>query len=206
LLKNENKKQNGYFKIKFGDALFLIKLFLLSTPLLITIFIFSYLWKEPSYTEGIFTGIREGCLYILRFLNIIIVNFMIISCTDSREILTTLRALKIPKTISHIITHTINLLPRLSQEIRIIAEAQTVRGMKWKNLWKPSQWLPFALPTVLSVMRYSEQMAISLELKGGIDNSTDKLPKFKLSDIMVGIICISIMIFSITQYKFKPTF
>ena len=89
-----------YFKISFGQALFIIKLFLLGTPILIGIFILSYLWKQPTYVEGIIMGIREGTAYILRFLNVIIINFMIISCTDSREILSTL--IPLPEVLGNI--------------------------------------------------------------------------------------------------------
>ena len=195
-----------YFKISFGQALFIIKLFLLGTPVLIGIFILSYLWKQPTYIEGIIMGIREGTAYILRFLNVIIINFMIISCTDSREILSTLTVLRIPQPIPQIITHIINFLPRLSQEMKLIVEAQTLRGMQWKSLWNPSNWMPVSLPIILSAMRYSEQMAISQELRGGAENRVYKSPRFGIYDWSVSIICIIIIVLSVMQYQINPAF
>jgi len=87
--------------------------------------------------------------------------------------------------------------------MKIIGEAQTLRGMRWKNLWRPSNWMPVTLPVILAAVRYSEQTAISLELRGGLEGISHKLPKFKTSDWIVGIICILMLTFSIFQYKFE---
>ncbi|MFC1562770.1 energy-coupling factor transporter transmembrane component T family protein [candidate division KSB1 bacterium] len=189
-------------KIKFGKALIIIKLFILGIPMLITIFVLSYLWKEQTYTEGILVGIREGIAYALRFLNLVLINFLVVLCTDSREILNTLRAVKIPEIISQIISHIINLLPRLIQELKYIIEAQTLRGMQWKGMWRPSNWMPITLPIILAAIRYSEQSAISLELRCGLNNHYYRLPKFKIADWGVAITCALIIAFSIMQYSF----
>jgi len=192
------------FRIKFGKAAVIIKLFILSLPMLIAIFVLSYLWEEQTYTAGLLIGIHEGSIYALRFLNLILMNFLIATCTDPREILHALKAIKIPDIICQIITHVVNLLPRLAQEMRNIVEAQTLRGMQFKSMWKPSNWMPVTLPIILAAVRYSEQSAISLELRRGLNNPNYQLPKFRLSDWSVGTICILIVLFSIMQYHFEP--
>ena len=185
------------FKVKFGKAAGIIKLFMLSLPMLMAVFVLSYLWKEQTYTEGLLIGIREGSIYALRFLNLILMNFLIAACTDPRDILHALKAIKIPDVISQIITHVVNLLPRLIHEVKNIVEAQTLRGMQFKSMWRLSNWMPVTMPIIFATVRYSEQSAISLELRRGLDNPHYQLPKFGLSDWSVGIICILIMFFSI---------
>ena len=191
-----------YFNIDFGRSLILIKLFFIGLPALIAIFILSYLWKEPTLSQGFLVGMAEGIRYAIRFLNLILVNFAVVLSSDPREIICALKVLKLPDILSQILAHVINLLPRLIQEIQSIVEAQTVRGMKWKNLWRPSQWIPIALPVIIAAMRFSEQTAISVELRGGLDNEVYKLPRFKLFDWVVGSICIIVISISVYQYYF----
>ena len=181
------------FKINFGRALILIKLFIIGIPMLLIIFVLSYLWKEPTYSEGIQTGFLEGMRYSLRFLNLILMNFVVVLSTDPREIFYTFKVLRIPDTISQIMAHVVNLFPRLVVEIRTVVEAQRLRGMRWKNLWRPSSWLPLALPIVLATMRYSEQTAISLELRGGFGEISYPMPQFKMADWCVCFLCAALI-------------
>jgi energy-coupling factor transport system permease protein len=178
-----------FFNIDFGRALLLVKLFLMGLPVLITLFILSYLWREPTYYEGFMTGSAEGIRYALRFMNLILVNFAVVLSTDPREIVCALRAVRLPVLLSQILAHVINLLPRLLEEVRAIAEAQTARGMRWKNLWRPSRWIPVTLPVIMAAMRFSEQTAISIELRGGLDDSPHRLPRLTRADWLVGVVC-----------------
>ncbi|MEA2063478.1 MAG: energy-coupling factor transporter transmembrane component T [Gemmatimonadota bacterium] len=190
------------FDIRFGQAAIVIKVFVLGLPVLIGVFVLSYLWSVPGWREGLNKGLVEGSLYALRFLNLILVNFMVAACTDPREFICALRALRLPETLCQIIAHVINLLPRLARELRDILEAQTLRGMRWHSLWRPASWVPLAIPLILAAMRYSEQSAISLELRHGIGNPVYRLRKPALSDLCVAVLCAGIITYSIMQYSF----
>ena len=187
-------------RIRFGRALVLLKLFAVGIPMLMAVFVLSYLWKEPTYTMGCVRGIHEGLRYSLRFLNLILVNFMVVLSTDPREIFYTFKLLKFPDTVSQVMAHVINLFPRLLQEIQTIVETQKLRGMQWRNMWRPSNWMPLALPVMLATMRYSEQTAISLELRGGLDPSPSTRRLFRGTDWIVLILCILLMAAAAMQY------
>ncbi len=189
------------FQIKFGRALIVLKLFAMGIPMLMVLFVLSYLWKEPTYRMGAITGLLEGSRYSLRFLSLILMNFIIVLSTDPREMFYAFDALHLPDPISRIMAHVINLFPRLVQEIRIVFEAQTLRGMQWKNLWRPSSWMPLVLPVILASMRYSEQTAISIELRGGLDSPGAITPRFTIADSIASVLCVLIIIASILQYK-----
>jgi energy-coupling factor transporter transmembrane protein EcfT len=169
--------------------------------MMLGLFVLSYLWREPTYSAGALRGLNEGTLYALRFLSLILVNFVIVLSTDPREVYYVFRSLRIPDTISQIMSHVINLFPRLVQEIQAIAEAQTLRGMRWRNLWRPSSWLPLALPVLLATMRYSEQMAISLELRGGMNVQIEAKRRLGIIDWIVLAFCIAIIALSVSMYR-----
>ena len=189
-----------FFRIEFGRAMILVKLFILGFPALIALFVLSYLWREPTMREGLIVGLLEGLRYALRFLNLILVNFAVVLSTDPREIVSTLRALKFPHVISQIISHVITLLPRLVYELQAVVEAQRARGMRWQSMWRPSKWLPVALPVILAAMRYSEQTAVSLELRGGFEHENTALPRLTGSDWAVGLVCLVIVVASVVKY------
>lgn len=189
------------FRIRFGRALIAIKLFMLGIPMLMGVFVLSHLWKEPTYGMGVAAGLTEGARYSLRFLSLMLVNFIIVLSTDPRELFYAFSILHLPDPISRIMAHVINLFPRLVQEIRIIVEAQTLRGMQWKNLWRPGSWMPLVLPVILATMRYSEQTAISIELRGGMDSPGAIVARFTVTDAVVSVLCAVIMVASIMQYN-----
>ncbi len=193
------------FRIRLGRAVILVKFFIIGLPMMLGLFVLSYLWREPTYAEGALRGLTEGTLYALRFLTLILVNFVIVLSTDPREVYYVFRSLRVPDTISQIMAHVINLFPRLAQELQAIAEAQTLRGMCWRNLWRPSSWLPLALPVVLATMRYSEQMAISLELRGGIDIPVEAKSRLGMIDWIVLAVCVAIITLSVSMYR-MPSF
>ncbi|MEA1997421.1 MAG: energy-coupling factor transporter transmembrane component T [Gemmatimonadota bacterium] len=192
------------FQIRFGRAGRIIRLFILGLPMLIAVFVLSYLWSEETYVAGIVLGVHQGSLYALRFITLILANFMIVLSTDPRDFLHALKAVKTPETISQIIAHVINFLPRLCREIRTIVEAQELRGMRWSSMWRPSSWMPVTIPMILAAMRYSEQCAVSLELRHGLEKSDYRLPHLAPADWVVGTACVLIIILSIAQYEFQP--
>lgn len=187
-------------RVDFGRTMIVMRLFLFGLPMLYALFILSFLWKEPTLTAGAMRGLAEGTRYSLRFIILILVNFAIVLSTDHREIITALRMLRLPPALCQILAHVVTLLPRLTDETRAVIEAQTARGMRWTSLWRPSRWLPVTLPVILSVMRTSEQAAISLELRGGAEIPAGKHAPFTWTDRFVSAACLALIIFSIRQY------
>lgn len=186
--------------LSFGRSGTIIKLYLLGMPMLLALFVLSFLWSAPTMAQGALTGLHQGALYALRFLILILVNTLVVTHTDPREMLSVLRALRFPEVFSCVIAHVINFMPRLAREMQAIVEAQTMRGMRWRRLWRPSSWLPLAVPMLLSTMRYSEQSAISLELRQGFANKSQPLPRLAPRDWCVMVLCVALAVFSLSQY------
>ena len=185
-------------RIRFGRVRIIMRAFAVSLPMLYALFILSFLWKQPTVREGLLLGFAEGTRYSLRFFSLILVNFAVVLSTDPREIIQALRMLRLPDVLCQILAHVISLMPRLVQELQAIVEAQTARGMRWRNLVRPSNWLPLALPAVLAVMRYSEQTAISLELRGGVICPAERAKPFRYPDFIASAICIALVVTGIT--------
>ncbi len=186
--------------LSFGRSGSLIKLYLLSAPMLLVVFVLSYLPGASSLAQGVLLGLQQGSLYVLRFLILILVNTLVVSYSDPREILQVLRALHFPEVAGCLIVHVINFLPRLSREMQTIVEAQSLRGLRWRRLWRPSSWLPLAVPMLLSTMRYSEQSAISLELRRGLGNVSRPLPRLAGRDWCALALCLALAAFSLARY------
>lgn len=188
-----------YWNIRLGQVRLIFWAFTLSLPALYALFILSFLWKEPTPMEGLFRGLLEGTRYSLRFLSLTLVNFAVVLSTDPREIAQALRMLRLPVVLCQILAHVINLMPRLVRELQAVVEAQTVRGMRWRRCWNPGQWLPVALPAIIAVMRFSEQTAISLELRGGMICPDERTAPFRLNDWIAGGICFAFIIMGISM-------
>lgn len=182
------------WNIRFGQVRVIIWAFMVSLPMLYALFILSFLWKEPTPLDGLYRGLLEGTRYSFRFLSLILVNFAVVLSSDPREIAQALHLMRLPDVLCQILAHVINLMPRLVQELQAVVEAQTVRGMRWRRCWNPEYWLPVALPAIIAVMRFSEQTAISLELRGGMMCPGEKTAPFRVNDWIVGAVCVSLVV------------
>jgi energy-coupling factor transporter transmembrane protein EcfT len=69
--------------------------------------------------------------------------------------------------------------------------------MRWRRCWNPGQWLPVAIPAIMAVMRFSEQTAISLELRGGTIQENEKIKPFQIRDWTAGACCTALIILGI---------
>jgi energy-coupling factor transport system permease protein len=99
------------------------------------------------------------------FLTISIISlqaFIFYASTPPFELIIGLKTLKIPGNIAFAISISISFLPIISNEIREVLVIQQSRGYKFRlfNL------KPIIIPTILGVMDYSTNLAMSLEARG----------------------------------------
>ncbi len=99
------------------------------------------------------------------FLTISIISlqaFIFYEATPPFELIIGLKTLKVPGNIAFAISIAISFLPIISNEIREVLVMQQSRGYKFKlfNL------KPILIPTILGVMDYSTNLAMSLEARG----------------------------------------
>lgn len=100
--------------------------------------------------------------YILTISIISLQAFIFYATTPPFELIIGLKTLKIPGNIAFAISIAISFLPIISNEIREVLVMQQSRGYKFKlfNL------KPIIIPTILGVMDYSTNLAMSLESRG----------------------------------------
>jgi energy-coupling factor transport system permease protein len=61
-----------------------------------------------------------------------------------------------------------SLCPVMLNEARAVVEAQSARGFELRRMLRPANWPPVAVPLVTNVMKRSNDLAIVIELKGGL--------------------------------------
>ncbi len=100
--------------------------------------------------------------YILTISILSLQAFIFYATTPPFELIIGLKTLKIPGNIAFAISIAISFLPIISNEIREVLVMQQSRGYKFRlyNL------KPIIIPTILGVMDYSTNLAMSLEARG----------------------------------------
>jgi len=88
--------------------------------------------------------------------------FIFYATTPPFELIIGLKTLKVPGHIAFAISIAISFLPIISNEIREVLIMQQSRGYKFKLI----NLKPIIIPTILGIMDYSTNLAMSLEARG----------------------------------------
>ena len=112
-----------------------------------------------------FSWIQALIHFLDYFLTISIISlqaFIFYAATPPFELIIGLKTLKIPGNIAFAISISISFLPIISNEIKEVLVMQQSRGYKFRlfNL------KPIIIPTILGIMDYSTNLAMSLEARG----------------------------------------
>ena len=121
-------------------------------------FYFLFYFMELSWIQALLHLLD----YFLTISIISLQTFIFYSTTTPLELIIGLKTLKIPGNIAFAISISISFLPIISNEIREVLVMQQSRGYKLRlfNL------KPIIIPTILGVMDYSTNLAMSLEARG----------------------------------------
>lgn len=155
-------------------------------------------------------GLRKGIQIVLRFL-ILISSALIVSTSNSREIIQALVMLKIPYELAFMVSVAIRFLPLLNEELTDITTAIQLRGVNLKDippLKRLKTYSYLLMPMISSVIIKSQELSVAMEMRAfrAYPRRTNyKLLVFKTVDyayILVSLVFFaSILLFYYRQYK-----
>ena len=136
-------------------------------------------------------GITQGLIMTFRMLGALLPISIMIMLTPANDLAAAVvRYLKIPYKYAFAVTATLRFIPTLTGEMNQIIQAQTARGCdldKGSPIKKFRRVIPLTVPLLSSSIKKTEQMAISLEVRGfgaGERTSYHKIT-FGIRDIMI---------------------
>lgn len=108
------------------------------------------------YQEGIYSGVT----LLLRVLCMTTFALVMIMTSHPSDIFTSLQRIGMPYVMNFILTMTLQLIPILQNEFRVVLNAQKSRGMKGTGF---SALLPSMVPVFVGAIERVQQLSISLE-------------------------------------------
>jgi energy-coupling factor transport system permease protein len=115
-------------------------------------------------------GLRFSLLFVSRLIAATLPLTIMLSVTRMSDISNVLnRHLRVPYKYTFALTTAMRFIPLFAEEMRVIMEAQTARGVDFdtKNFLKKIRLLlPLCVPLLVSAVRRVEEGAVSAELRG----------------------------------------
>ena len=142
--------------------------FLLGLPATVAVFVVSYWVEFGDFQAGLWRGLSEGGLFLARILVLLTANILFVRTTDMRRFAECLDALRVPHTIVVLITTVFRFFPFIIAQAQRIVEVQRSRGLRPTHLLWPRRFLPIVIPLLLINMQRAHDMALSLEMRGGL--------------------------------------
>jgi len=160
----------------FSDFLFLFLLFeiLLAAILRFEFFLIARFFKilawnflsmfilfyfvQYDWLEAVRLTYHYAMILLIMFFGV----FLFIHTTPPRQLLFSLRKIKIPKQLAVGLTVAISFLPIITNTLRNTKAAQESRGYR-VSLWNLG---PILIPSILSIMDFSMNLSLSLEARG----------------------------------------
>lgn len=156
----------------------------------------------PLYIVITDYGIHLAIVVVLRLIGATLPLALLLSVTQMNDLSNAMvQTLHIPYKYSFALTSAIHFVPTFAQDMQLIIEAQTARGVQLdtKNIFKKIKLIfPLCVPLLISSVRKTEGAAIATELRGfnlRTKSSCYKKSTFSYLDIMalgVGIIVIAV--------------
>lgn len=125
------------------------------------------------WTDGVYLyqeGLRYGALQSLRASILLLAGFLFSWTSDSRALLRTLRALRLPYEIAFMIVTAAQFLPVVADELQSVLLAQKLRGCDPLSVRRPGTALSglrrTLLPLLSRALRRAEVLAVSVTCRG----------------------------------------
>ena len=124
-------------------------------------------------TGGVFVyreGLEYGAVQALRSGSMMAAGLLLVWTSDSRSLLRSLMAWKLPYELSFMLTTGLRFLPVLFQETAIVLTAQRLQGEGVLRWWRPDEIVPLARKTLFPILartlRRAATLAASAESRG----------------------------------------
>ena len=126
-----------------------------------------------ALTGGVFVyreGLEYGAVQALRSGSMMAAGLLLVWTSDSRSLLRSLMAWKLPYELSFMLTTGLRFLPVLFQETAIVLTAQRLQGEGVLRWWRPDEIVPLARKTLFPILartlRRAATLAASAESRG----------------------------------------
>ncbi|MFH0774999.1 MAG: energy-coupling factor transporter transmembrane component T [bacterium] len=121
-------------------------------------------------TKGVYIY-KEGIIYgLIQSLRLIAATFMaltIVLTTHSADMIAALNRMRLPRSLSFVISISIRFFPHLLEETKRIILALRLRGLKTKGMANAIKTMRFALvPLVINSLRQARLVALAAEVRG----------------------------------------
>ncbi|ACF12906.1 cobalt transport protein [Chloroherpeton thalassium ATCC 35110] len=174
-----------YFgKIRLKEVKWFLLVFFASVPFTYAVFIASFWVEENRLSYGLEKGTIEATIFTLRLLILLLANLIFVKTTDIRRFSEQLHAIRVPRSITVLISTVFRFLPLIIDESARILEVQRVRGLKPTHLLKPRYFLPLVVPLITLNMQRAYEMALSMQLRGGLFPKKSQPVRFSKYDAL----------------------
>lgn len=153
-------------------------------------------------------GLMLGLSFLLRLINMVVMTILILESTDLDDFINLFIRLKLPHSLSFIITTAIRFVPELDKKRNLIINAQRARGIDpdqggWLRHFKVR--ISIMIPLIINSIIMADQLSMALLNRGfGYKNHWTILSELRLEkkDYLALIICFFILTSGITlRYK-----
>jgi energy-coupling factor transport system permease protein len=108
-------------------------------------------------------GLAHGLVLVLRLLTIELVAFLVILTTRAPDVLAALGRLRVPPSAAFAAAMTLQLVPVLRRELRLVLDAQRARGLRATG---PTALARAVVPVIVASVERAQQVSISIEARG----------------------------------------
>jgi len=171
------------------------------------------LFTVPTGFENIFFvmtkgGLMLGLTFLLRLINMVVLTILILESTALDHFINLFIKLRLPHSLSFIITTAIRFVPELNKKRELIINAQRARGIDpdkggWFRHFKVR--ISIMVPLIINSIIMAEQLSMALLNRGyGYKKSWTILSELRLEkkDYLVLTICVLLLISGIAlKYK-----
>jgi len=127
---------------------------------LVIILIQSFTYSGLGFT---FTGLFYGLIFSLRFLTLILLIFIFVHTTPTKQLVEAFDFL--PHQFSFMLMLSLSLLPKVGDETKTIVNAQKARGLNFKTLNVFKVYLPILVPLFSRTLEKSQQLALAMQTR-----------------------------------------
>ena len=155
------------------------------------------LWTKLKMTRG---GLMLGMTFLLRLTNMVVMTIIILESTALDDFINLFIKLKLPHSLSFIITTAIRFVPELNKKRDLIITAQRARGIDtnkggWFRQYKVH--ISIMIPLIINSIIMADQLTMGMLNRGfGYTNNWTVLSELKLkpTDYFTVVICLIGMI------------
>lgn len=151
------------------------------------------LWAKLEMTRG---GVMLGTTFLFRLINMVVMTVILLESTDLDDFINLFIKLKLPHSVSFIITTAIRFVPELDKKRDLIVTAQRARGIDMDNggwFRRYRSRISIMIPLIINSIVMADQLTMGLLNRGfGYADNWTVLWELKLraKDYVIFIVCL----------------